>query len=161
MRFLYTIPRSPIFTLFPYTTLFRSRIFEKRLELTSKLTNEPFNQIEDLQAYREELLNVLHQQVSNLNEQSIQVRPHLKLVEFVRCVSGLEREAVVKEFDQFLQDNQLSSIQIQFIEQMIEFYTEKGHLKVANLYEPPFNFIDEDGVEGAFANKTKVIELLV
>ncbi|HLR89692.1 MAG TPA: DEAD/DEAH box helicase family protein [Balneolaceae bacterium] len=355
-----------------------ARIFEKRLELTSKLTNEPFNQIEDLQAYREELLNVLHQQVSNLNEQSIQVRPHLKLVhrlkervvwehlqsnerseivrklaqiippnldedertrrydllmlnlqhevldgvleksnlkenaisiaeqlyhkkhipavenvlpyiqqsisesfwkspdpvnldeiranlrglmhlvdakdktiaftdfedtlslpdfeitgtnepvinkdrylrkirsfikehknhlviekirnakpltdddikglekflmesdpdispeefyeivgkdlklvEFVRCVSGLEREAVVKEFDQFLQDNQLSSIQIQFIEQMIEFYTEKGHLKVANLYEPPFNFIDEDGVEGAFANKTKVIELLV
>src|SRR5690625_7789285 len=38
-----------------------ARIFEKRLELTSKLTNEPFNQIEDLQAYREELLNVLHQ----------------------------------------------------------------------------------------------------
>lgn len=28
---------------------------------------------------------------------------------------------------------------------MIEFYTEKGHLDVANLYEPPFDFIDEEG----------------
>ncbi|MFD2530973.1 DEAD/DEAH box helicase family protein [Gracilimonas halophila] len=89
------------------------------------------------------------------------VGKNLKVVEFVRSVSGLDREAVVKEFDQFLQNNQLSSNQIQFIEQMIEFYTEKGHLDVANLYEPPFNFIDEDGLDGVFDNNAKVIDLLV
>lgn len=89
------------------------------------------------------------------------VGKNLKIVEFVRSVSGLDREIVVKEFGQFLQNNQLSSNQIQFIEQMIEFYTEKGHLKVANLYEPPFDFIDEDGLDGVFENNAKVIDLLV
>jgi type I restriction enzyme R subunit len=89
------------------------------------------------------------------------VGKNLKIVEFVRSVSGLDHEAVVKEFGHFLQNNQLSSNQIQFIEQMIEFYTEKGHLDVANLYEPPFDFIDEDGLDGVFDNNAKVIDLLV
>jgi len=89
------------------------------------------------------------------------VGKNLKVVEFVRSVSGLNRETVVKEFGQFLQNNRLSSNQIQFIEQMIEFYTEKGHLDVANLYEPPFDFIDEDGLDGVFENNAKIIDLLV
>jgi type I restriction enzyme R subunit len=89
------------------------------------------------------------------------VGKNLKVVGFVREVSGLDRETVVKEFGQFLQSNRLSSNQIQFIEQMIEFYTEKGHLDVANLYEPPFDFIDEDGLDGVFDNNAKVIDLLV
>lgn len=89
------------------------------------------------------------------------VGENLKVVEFVRSVSGLDREAVVEEFGQFLQDNRLTSNQIQFIEQMIEFYTEKGHLDVANLYDPPFDFIDEDGLDGVFEDNAKVIDLLV
>jgi len=84
-----------------------------------------------------------------------------RVVEFVREVSGLDRETVVKEFGEFLQNNRLSSNQIQFIEQMIEFYTQKGHLDVANLYEPPFNFIDEDGIEGVFEGEATVIDTLV
>lgn len=89
------------------------------------------------------------------------VGKNLKLVEFVRSVSGLEREAVVKEFSQFLQDNQLSSNQIQFINQMIEFYTLKGHLEIANLYEPPFDFIDQEGIDGVFRDKSNVVDLLI
>ncbi len=89
------------------------------------------------------------------------VGKNLKIVEFVREVSGLDRETVLKEFGQFLQNNRLSSNQIQFIEQMIDFYTEKGHLDVANLYEPPFDFIDEDGLDGVFDNNPKVIDYLL
>jgi type I restriction enzyme, R subunit len=84
-----------------------------------------------------------------------------ELVKFVRSVSGLKREMVIKEFDEFLQDNRLSANQIQFIEQMIEFYTKKGHLEIANLYEPPFDFIDENGIDGVFDGQGKIIELLV
>ncbi|MDZ7715623.1 MAG: type I restriction-modification enzyme R subunit C-terminal domain-containing protein [Balneolaceae bacterium] len=83
------------------------------------------------------------------------------MVKFVRSVSGLERKTVIKEFEEFLQDNRLSSHQIQFIEQMIEFYTQNGHLEIANLYEPPFDFIDEDGIDGVFEDYTNIIELLV
>ena len=85
----------------------------------------------------------------------------LELIKFVRSVSGLKRERVIQEFEEFLQDNRLSSNQIQFIEQMIEFYTQKGHLEIANLYEPPFDFIDEDGIEGVFDGRENIIDLLV
>lgn len=85
----------------------------------------------------------------------------MELIAFVRSVSGLERKAVMQQFEEFLQDKQLSSNQIQFIEQMIEFYTEKGHLDVANLYEPPFEFIDPDGLDGVFQHQDNVIDLLI
>ena len=84
-----------------------------------------------------------------------------ELVKFVRSVSGLKREMVIKEFEEFLQDNRLSSNQIQFIEQMIEFYTKKGHLEVANLYEPPFDFLDQDGIDGVFRGRDNVVDLLI
>jgi len=85
----------------------------------------------------------------------------MELVKFIRTASGLDRKAVMKQFEEFLQDSQLSSNQIGFIDQMIEFYTQKGHLDVANLYEPPFNFIDENGIEGVFDGQGVIIDILV
>lgn len=85
----------------------------------------------------------------------------IELVKFVRSVSGLKREMVIREFDEFLQDNRLSSNQIQFIEQMIEFYSKKGHLDIANLYEPPFDFLDQDGIDGVFREQDTVVNLLI
>ena len=89
------------------------------------------------------------------------VGEEMELIIFVRSVSGLERKAVIQQFEEFLQDKRLSSNQIQFIEQMIEFYIKKGHLDVANLYEPPFDFIDQDGLDGVFQHKDNVIDLLI
>jgi type I restriction enzyme, R subunit len=83
------------------------------------------------------------------------------LIRFIREATGLKREAVMKKFEEFLQNSRLSSNQIQFVEQMIEFYTQKGHLEVANLYEPPFNFIHEEGIDGVFDRETNVIEMIV
>ncbi|MBO6794719.1 MAG: DEAD/DEAH box helicase family protein [Balneolaceae bacterium] len=85
----------------------------------------------------------------------------LDLIRFVREVSGLERQAVMQKFGEFLSDQRLSSTQIQFVEQMIEFFTQKGHLEISNLYEPPFDFIDEQGIDGVFRDKAKVIDILV
>lgn len=85
----------------------------------------------------------------------------LDLIKFVRAVSGLERKAVIEKFEEFLMDQRLSANQIQFIEQMIEFYTTKGHLEIANLYEPPFDFIDANGIEGVFRDNANVIDLLI
>lgn len=44
---------------------------------------------------------------------------------------------------------------------MIEFYTLKGHLEIANLYEPPFDFIDQEGIDGVFRDKSNVVDLLI
>jgi len=89
------------------------------------------------------------------------VGEELELIKFVRSISGLERKAVIQQFDEFLKDNRLSANQIQFIEQMIEFYTQKGHLNIAELYEPPFDFIDEDGIDGVFRDRDNVIDMLI
>ena len=67
----------------------------------------------------------------------------------------------MQKFGEFLSDQRLSSTQIQFVEQMIEFFTQKGHLEISNLYEPPFDFIDEQGIDGVFRDKAKVIDILV
>lgn len=86
---------------------------------------------------------------------------NLNLITFIRKITGLKKETVMNEFQDFLQDKRLSSHQIQFIQQMIAFYTKKGHLDVANLYEPPFDFLDQEGIEGVFRNQDNVIDLLI
>ena len=85
----------------------------------------------------------------------------MELIKFIRSASGLSREAVMKQFGVFLQDKRLSSNQIQFINQMIEFYTQKGHLDIATLYEPPFDFLDQDGIDGVFRDRNNVVDLLI
>ncbi len=89
------------------------------------------------------------------------VGAEMDLIKFVRSVSGLSRETVIREFEEFLNDNRLSSNQIQFIEQMIEFYTRKGHLEIGTLYEPPFDFLDQDGIDGVFRDRSNVVDLLI
>ncbi len=44
---------------------------------------------------------------------------------------------------------------------MIEYYSRKGHLEIGNLYEPPFDFIDSEGIDGAFRTNAEVIDLLI
>lgn len=89
------------------------------------------------------------------------VGEEIDLIKFVRSVSGLSRETVIREFEEFLKDNRLSSNQIQFIEQMIEFYTQKGHLEIGTLYEPPFDFLDQDGIDGVFRDRNNIVDLLI
>ncbi|MDZ7717760.1 MAG: DEAD/DEAH box helicase family protein [Balneolaceae bacterium] len=85
-----------------------AQIFEKRLLLTAKLKNEPYKHDEELQEYRKTLLDQLHQQVSNLERQSVQVRPHLKLVHKLedRAVwehlESHERKEIVRELAEIL-----------------------------------------------------------
>ena len=85
----------------------------------------------------------------------------MNLVRFIRSVAGLKKETVMEAFGEFLQDKRLSSTQIQFINQVIDFYTRKGHLEIGTLYEPPFNFIDEAGIDGVFKDKVSVIDLII
>ena len=44
---------------------------------------------------------------------------------------------------------------------MIEYYTRQGHLEIKDLYEPPFDFIYPDGIDGAFKGNAEVVNLLV
>lgn len=85
----------------------------------------------------------------------------MDLISFVRSASGLSRKAVMERFATFLQDQQMSSNQIQFIEKMIDYYTENGRLEVADLYAPPFSFMDQDGIDGVFRDRDEVVDVLI
>tara|TARA_R110000868_G_scaffold351981_2_gene613201 strand:- start:1512 stop:4910 length:3399 start_codon:yes stop_codon:yes gene_type:complete len=63
------------------TASLSAKIFNLKLELAFKLLNDPYKKDDQLQQYRSELLDELHQLVSNLSKESVQVRPHLSLID--------------------------------------------------------------------------------
>jgi type I restriction enzyme R subunit len=78
---------------------------------------------------------------------------------FVREMVGLDREAAKRAFDGFLAGKTLTSNQIQFVNQVIDYLTQSGWMRVAQLYESPFTDYSPRGVEGVF-DATQVTQLL-
>lgn len=78
---------------------------------------------------------------------------------FVRSLVGLDREAAKQAFDQFQCKRTLSANQIEFLNMVIDYLTERGVMDPRLLYESPFTDFDAMGVEGVFDN-TGVVELI-
>lgn len=70
---------------------------------------------------------------------------------FIRSLVGLDRQAVQEAFSQYLQGSTYNEKQIRFIEMIIEHLTIRGTLEASQLYEPPFNQIHYEGIEGVFS----------
>ena len=81
---------------------------------------------------------------------------------FIRRLVGLEREAAMEAFGEFLHDSTYSATQIRFIEQIISYLTRNGAMDPGLLYEPPFTDLHDEGLDGVFgdAGATKIIHLL-
>lgn len=71
---------------------------------------------------------------------------------FVRSLVGLDREAAKHAFDQFQCKRKLSANQIEFLNMVIDYLTERGVMDPRLLYESPFTDFDAMGVEGVFDN---------
>ena len=71
---------------------------------------------------------------------------------FIRSLVGLDRQAVQQAFSKYLQGSTYNEKQIRFVEMMIDHLTQNGVLDAAQLYEPPFNQIHYEGVDGVFAD---------
>ncbi|EEH69284.1 MULTISPECIES: DEAD/DEAH box helicase family protein [Acinetobacter] len=71
---------------------------------------------------------------------------------FIRSLVGLDRKAVQEAFSTYLQGSTYNEKQIRFVEMMIEHLTQNGVLDAAQLYEPPFNQIHYEGIDGVFAD---------
>jgi type I restriction enzyme, R subunit len=92
-------------------------------------------------------------------EEVSKVRSGSGLGLFVREMIGLNREAAKRAFDGFLAGKNLTANQIQFINLVIDYLTQSGWMRAAQLYESPFTDYSPRGVEGVF-NSTQVTELL-
>ena len=65
---------------------------------------------------------------------------------------GLDRQAVQAAFSKYLQGSTYNEKQIRFVEMLIEHLTQNGVLDAAQLYEPPFNQIHFEGIDGVFSD---------
>lgn len=70
---------------------------------------------------------------------------------FVRSLVGLDREAAKKALDSFVGGRTLTANQIEFVNLVIDYLTERGVMDPRRLYESPFTDLDDQGVSGLFA----------
>ncbi len=71
---------------------------------------------------------------------------------FVRSLVGFDREAAKFAFGGFLAGRNLTANQMEFVDMIIDYLTERGVMDPKLLYETPFADFDSNGVEGVFAH---------
>jgi len=74
----------------------------------------------------------------------------LDLINFIITLIGLSEERVNSSFAQFINDYQLSSVQIQFLDTLKTFFTHNGKIDPGKLYDSPFKNYHNLGIEGVF-----------
>ncbi|GAB4017518.1 DEAD/DEAH box helicase family protein [Spirosoma koreense] len=74
---------------------------------------------------------------------------------FVRQIVGLDIVAAKAAFSAFIDTNQLSTTQIDFVNTLIDYLVENGTVEKKILYQQPFTDIDSRGVTNLFSDKTK------
>lgn len=75
---------------------------------------------------------------------------------FIRSLVGLDRAAVAEAFSSFLSDTSVTADQIEFLDMVIEYLTEKGVMDPGLLYESPFIDMAPEGPQQVFDfEKTK------
>lgn len=72
---------------------------------------------------------------------------------FIRSLVGLDRQAVQEAFSNYLHGTTYNEKQIRFVEMIIDHLTMRGTLEASQLYEPPFNQIHYEGIDGVFADR--------
>jgi len=77
----------------------------------------------------------------------------------VRSMVGLDREFAKQAFNAFTEKYNLNADQIEFLNMVIDYLTERGVMDPRSLYESPFTDLDSMGVEGIFGS-AEVVELL-
>lgn len=74
----------------------------------------------------------------------------IDLVSFIKSLVGLSSETVDNAFASFINEFQLNSIQIQFLDTLKQFLTTNGKIDLEKLYESPFKSFHSLGINGVF-----------
>lgn len=75
------------------------------------------------------------------------------LVKFIISLIGLSSEKVDAAFAEFINDFQLNSVQIEFLDTIKKFLTTNGTIKPSKLYDSPFKNYHSLGIDGVFTEK--------
>ncbi|HNW88511.1 MAG TPA: DEAD/DEAH box helicase family protein [Bacteroidales bacterium] len=72
------------------------------------------------------------------------------LGQFIRSIVGLDRNAAMEAFSEFLSKGNLKADQLTFINNIIDHLTINGAIDNKMLFEPPFTDINDLGIVGVF-----------
>lgn len=88
----------------------------------------------------------------NLKKDQIEreIGKRLNLVQFIIGLMGLSPSRVNEAFADFINEYQLNSTQIQFLDTIKLFLTENGSIAPYKLYEGPFKKLHNQGIDGVF-----------
>jgi type I restriction enzyme R subunit len=81
--------------------------------------------------------------------------PSLQLL--IRSIVGLDREAVKEAFLDFIEASDMTSLQLAFVDKIIDYFVEEGFVRDDILYEPPFSDMYQDGPEGLFGDGAEAL----
>lgn len=81
---------------------------------------------------------------------------------FIRSLVGLDREAAMLAFSEFLQGGTASPEQIEFINLIVQELTQNGVMPADRLFQSPFTDVNSQGPLGVFppAKVTKIVQVL-
>lgn len=75
------------------------------------------------------------------------------MVHFIISLMGLSAEQVDAAFSQFVNDYQLNSVQIEFLDTIKKFLTANGKIEPTKLYDSPFKNYHSMGIDGVFSTQ--------
>jgi type I restriction enzyme R subunit len=75
----------------------------------------------------------------------------------IRSIVGLDREAVEKEFSDFLDKTRLTSQQQAFVRKVIDYFVQDGFVPSGVLYEAPFDAYDDLGPDHLFGEHVEAL----
>ena len=117
--------------------------------------NQPITKL-DLEELENKLFEVSG--IADKEQYMKTVHPDKPLGIFIRELVGLDRAAAKEAFADYLDETKYNSLQIQFVNTIIDFLTSNGVMSPAQLAQPPFSDIHFEGVFGLF-DDTEVINL--
>jgi type I restriction enzyme R subunit len=89
--------------------------------------------------------------LNDLTEYYPECAGHLDLA--IRSIIGLDAEEVHERFTAFVQEHNLNSAQIRFLDLLQNHIAKHGAIEVARLYEPPFTTLHTDSIDGLFPDE--------
>jgi len=80
----------------------------------------------------------------------------------VRSIVGLDRDAAMSVFAEFLQQSPLHPDQIRFLHEVVEYLVKNGVMEPKELFDAPFTHYHDSGVSGVLGEDlaAKVVQLV-
>ncbi len=149
-----------------YNTVFKNNIYRLQEIVRNHKDHIIISRIRKGEKITMEELVVLEKMLfsSNLNKDEVikELGKSFDLVQFIIQLVGLSEEKVDKAFADFINEFELNSVQIEFLEMIKKFFLENGKIDPNKLFDSPFKKYHPLGIEGVFNDQqtTKILKII-